>query len=144
MKWKENYFFLLVQHCWTWSIVIVVVLGDVCKTAGAHCLQEEIGRKWRRGTEGAIIWYRSTHPCLPLFNPHVSGLVSPSYHPWCFALVQAGKGVYGLTSCCFLHAFLIKKKRWMFMVLSYWYWSQISSGQGSKGEMQEHLFSIGL
>lgn len=42
---EEYYFFLLVQHCWAGSIVIVVVLGDVCKTAGAHCLQDEIRGK---------------------------------------------------------------------------------------------------
>lgn len=46
---EEYYFFLLVQHCWAGSIV-VVVLGDVCKTAGAHCLQD--GNKGERGGEG--------------------------------------------------------------------------------------------
>lgn len=37
MKRKENYFILLVQCCWTWSFVIVVVLGDV-QNRRSHCL----------------------------------------------------------------------------------------------------------
>lgn len=42
MKWKEYYF-----SCWS-SILdlrILVVWGDVCKTAGAHCQGEEIREK---------------------------------------------------------------------------------------------------
>lgn len=107
MKWREYCFFLLVQHRWTRRVVIVVVLGDVCETAGIHCLR---GSEGGRGGEGQKEQYLvSTHPSQLLSPPPPLPCFwfGESFIPPIMLCIGADwERVYGLTSCffaCFLN-----------------------------------------
>lgn len=112
MKWKESYFVLLVQRCWPWKFCHCCCLGWCVQNCRSSLPKR--GSKGESGGEGWKEQFVGIDPPIPAFlSSTPTFLVWWVLHTthnalhWC----RLGRGVYGLTSCCCLHAFLIKKKK---------------------------------
>lgn len=84
------------MSCWSSvagreSFVIVVVLGDVCETAGAHCLKEEVREKVeeRDGRSNSLVLIR---PSLPFSLQPPRFWFGESFIPPIMLCIGAGWG----------------------------------------------------